>query len=295
MSVVHELLSQLEEKETSASPWLSEEGQKGGVFTADLPAEILNDFYDLKEYVRIASLRGQTRVISVASSLPGEGSSTIAAYLGYLLTGQAAPKSAPSAETDKVRDAKPAEQDPIFSNSFKASLEDPQKPAMPELSLPPANDILLVDANLHQPGLHRFFSLQVEGGLAEVLEHQLDWRKCVRPIRQLNLKVLTAGRSSLIPAELLGSEAFRKLVKEWRSTFSYVIFDSAPVLRYVDALTLATSVDGVILVVCAGKTRWEIAQDAKRKLAVAQANLLGVALNRNRIGVTVPLPVLEKN
>jgi capsular exopolysaccharide synthesis family protein len=292
MSVVHELLSQLEETEVrNSSPWLAEENQRAGRFTFDLPDEILNDFYDLKEHVRIANMRGQMRVLSVASSLPGEGSSTIATYLAYLLTGQAA-KKAPTTEAAELLENSVNKQTPT-DNIFSLPLKDDH--GSDDSSSPSTflNDTLLVDANFHQPGLHNFFGLRVEGGLADILEHQVDWKKCVKPIQQLNLKVITAGVSDILPAELLGTESFRNLIKEWRATFNYVIFDSAPVLKYVDALTLATSVDGTILVVCAGKTRWEIAQDAKRKLAGAQANLLGVALNRSRVGVMTPVTATE--
>ena len=298
MSVVHELLNELEEKEVRSSvPFQARYNQEGGFFDFDLPDEILNDFYDLKEYVRIANMRGQMRALSVTSSLPGEGSSTIATYLAYLFTGLAAKKqtSADESQTEADHTEEPEEQNSIFSTTFNNMIKE-KKPEKQEFTL--ADDILLVDANLHQPSIHEFFSLRAEGGLAEILEHQLDWKKCLKPIRNSNLKVITAGVSEILPAELLGSDVFRALVKEWREAFSYVIFDSAPVLKYVDALTLATAVDGVILVVCAGKTRWELAQDAKRKLAVAQANLLGVALNRSKIGAVSPVyspAIAEKN
>jgi hypothetical protein len=100
MSVVHELLNELEAKEIgSTASSRAQENPGGGFFAFDLPSEILNDFYDLKEYVRIANMRGQMRALSVTSSLPGEGSSTIATYLAYLFTGLAAKKPATADES----------------------------------------------------------------------------------------------------------------------------------------------------------------------------------------------------
>ncbi len=299
MSVVHDLLNHVEEKElVDTSPWAADSRPaKRGLFVFDLPNEILNDFYDLKEYVRIANLRGQMRVLSMASSVAGEGSSTIATYLAFLMSGGVAQKveesiDKPGAEEihDEEEERKP-DADKIFTTEFttlsKKKIDDaPSEDAQEEKAQKAEpRDILLVDANFHQPGLHRFFGLQPEDGLAEIIENKLDWKQFAKPVHDSNLQIITAGRPGRNPAELLSSEIFLNLVKEWRDHFRYVIFDSPPVLSYVDALSLATVVDGVVLVVWAGHTRWEVAQNAKRKLSTAHSNLLGVALNRRKIDI----------
>ncbi len=297
MSVVHDMLHHAEGKKVvESSPWAAgSRPAKRGLFVFDLPNEILNDFYDLKEYVRIANLRGQMRVLSMASSVAGEGSSTIATYLAFLMSGGVAHKieesiDNPQPEEIHEEDRKP-DTDKIFTTEFSAlskkkvddsALEEAQEKKSQKEE---PRDILLVDANFHQPGLNRFFGLQPEDGLAEIIEGKLDWRQFAKPVHESNLQIITAGRPSKNPAELLSSETFLHLVKEWRDHFRYVIFDSPPVLSYVDALSLATVVDGVVLVVWAGHTRWEVAQNAKRKLATAHSNLLGVALNRRKMDI----------
>ena len=145
-------------------------------------------------------------------------------------------------------------------------------------------DVLLVDANLHQPSIHRFFRLGVEDGLGEIIEHRLDWRKFVKPIYGSDLKVITAGKTDLMPAELLGSLEFGNVVEKWREQFRYVLFDSPPILPYVESLCLSAVSDGIVLIVRAGQTRWEVAQNAKRKLVAANANLIGVTLNQRKLG-----------
>ncbi|MBN1999979.1 CpsD/CapB family tyrosine-protein kinase [candidate division KSB1 bacterium] len=295
MSVVHELLSQLEEKEKETSdPWLAEDGQKQkGLFVFDLPNEIVNDFYDLKEYIRIANMRGQMRVLSITSSLPGEGSSTIATYLAHLM-GSRMGKSLDSANSKPESQSKNSKGSEIFKDTFssdsgKSKTSGTGRPKTGEF----ADSVLIIDANLHEPSLHNKFGLRRDGGLAEIIEHQLDWRKYVKTVQHTGLKIMTAGRSEVVPAELVGSDIFRVLIKELRENFRYIILDSPPVLKYVDALSLSTVADGVILVVCSGKTRWEVAQSAKRKLAVAQANLLGVALNRSKMNVYGPVASMK--
>ncbi len=301
MSVVHDALLRLDETKDPFSHSWSTKGKPGqaGIFVFDLPNEIVNDFYDLKEYIRIANIRNQMRVLSIASSVYGEGSSTIAAYLAALMSGsllgnQEAQGSMPSAEDILESEAV---SDTVFKADFRSlvATDKTLEPGTVDIKTRTGDEvkskngknshhhsILLIDANLHQPSLHNFFGLDEDEGLADVIEHQLDWHQYVRFVHGAALQVLTAGKTKLNPADLLGSEAFRQLVQEWRKKFDYVIFDSPPVLPFVDSLSLAAVADGVVLVVRAGQTRWEVAQNAKRRLVSAHANLLGVALNRRK-------------
>jgi len=295
MSVIFEALEKLDEKEGKSSPpWSAAKGSaKGGIFSFDLPKEILSDFYDLREYIRIASMRGQMRVLSITSSVSGEGSSTIATFLAFLMAHglekkiekavmQSAKEPAPSAQVIE-KDKKEAEK--IFQEEFSSFMQpESEKPA--EGARVAESGILLVDANLRQPSLHKYFGLNVEDGLAEIVEGRLDWRKLAKNVRQSDLKIITAGRIRGNPADVISSDVLRSLMKQWRQEFRYIIIDSPAVLNFVDSLTLAAMADGVILVVRAGTTRWEIAQSAKRKLVMAHANLLGVALNRHKL--TIP-------
>lgn len=285
---MHDMLTQVESKEKDqAGLWSVNPNQGRGILVFDLPSEIINDFYDLKEYVRIANMRNQMTVLSVASSLPGEGSSTISTYLAYLLSGGVLRKASALHHEPVAAAVKDSSQNSgLFTADFEAikSSADSTKQALENTLATP--DVLLVDANFAQPSLHRLFQVEEEDGLAEVLERRLDWRTQLKPIAETSLSLLTAGKTTLNPAELLGSELFRALIQEWRKLFGFVVIDSPPVLTQVAALSLAAVVDGVVLVVRAGQTRWEVAQNAKRKLTAAHANVLGVALNRKKSELT---------
>jgi capsular exopolysaccharide synthesis family protein len=293
MSVMFDALEKLDMKDGNATPpWAPAKGSaNGGVLSFTLPREILSDFYDLREYIRIASMRNPLRVLSITSSVPGEGSSTITTVLAFLMANglekkvekvieEVAPQAAAEEET--------AEKDPaaeeIFQPEFSAFLE-PDSQKVEESASSPEGGILLIDANLHTPSLHKYFGLEVEDGLADIIEKRADWRKVAKQVHQSDLKIITAGRVYNNPANLIGSDVFSDLLAEWRQVFRCVIIDSPSVLNYVDALTLAAMADGVILVVRAGNTRWEIAQNAKRKLVMAHANLLGVTLNRHKFSI----------
>jgi capsular exopolysaccharide synthesis family protein len=292
MSTLFTALDRLDEKEgLSTPPWQTEiEAGSAGQLTMDLPREILNDFYDLREYVRIANMSGLMRVLSITSPVSGEGTSTVSTYLSLLLAGS--PKKAKVSEPPTGRVIEPVaeteEGEKIFADEFRAFIQDMAEeepiPAEPEpVSENKVPKVLLLDANLHQPTLHERIGLTLEGGLADILEGKGEWTSFVKQVRDTNLVVITAGRTEQNPSELLSSEAFRTFIKAIKEEFAYVIIDTPAVMNYVDSLSITSVVDGVVLVVRAGQTRWDVAQNAKRKLLLAHANLIGVALNRSRL------------
>ncbi len=316
MSAIFDELEKIDAKEgMAAPPWpAGEQSGQTGTLTCSLPEEILSDFYDLREYIRIAGQRSQMRVLTVTSSISGEGSSTIATWLAFLLSGgmekgmtervqaEAAGRDfIAGSETDPTGVREPdrppktgsapeggGQEQPHGEEIFQSQFTDfIQKEAAEALiQAIKQGGVLLVDANLYHPALHRFFGVEQDKGLAEIIEEKRDWRKLTRCLTRGDLHIITAGAAKGKPADIIGSEALRELVRIWREEFRYVIIDAPAVLNYVDALSLSALSDGVILVVRAGQTRWEVAQNAKRKLSVAQANLLGVALNRQKI--TIP-------
>ena len=97
---------------------------------------------------------------------------------------------------------------------------------------------------------------------------------------QENLFLLPSGKPPPNPAELIGSAHTVFLLNHLKSRYDVVLIDSSPILPASDALLLAPQVDGVVLVVEAGKTNRNILRDATQQLRNAQAKILGVLLNR---------------
>jgi capsular exopolysaccharide synthesis family protein len=288
MSVLFNALDKLDEKkDPSTMPWKNMVGS--GQFLVDLPSEMWNDFYDLREYIRIANMRGMMRLLSITSSVSGEGSSTVAAYLAMLMAGankkakETATRLAKSAKNEPA--AKEAAADKLFEEDFRAFVHEAvndKKKNGESAPAQPAENVLLIDGNLHKPTVHEIMGLPLELGLCDILEQSVDWHRCVKAVKGAHLGVITAGKGKLNPAELFGTDSFRFFIKAVKDEYSYVLIDTPAVLNYVDSMSIAAVVDGVVLVVRAGQTRWEVAQDAKRKLITAHANLLGVALNRRK-------------
>jgi non-specific protein-tyrosine kinase len=141
--------------------------------------------------------------------------------------------------------------------------------------------VLLVDADLRRPGLHTCLDLSNRRGLTSLLvEKGREPVDVVRKTRVSGLQVITAGRLPVNPAEVLGFAETTALFAQLRAVADYVIVDSPPALSVTDALILAQNVDGVLLVVEAGKTRRSALTSLVAALESVKAPILGVVLNR---------------
>ncbi len=141
--------------------------------------------------------------------------------------------------------------------------------------------VVLVDADLRRPVQHNLFHLSNDSGLTNGLlqsEPQLDGYACMTEVE--NLRVITTGHLPPNPAELLGSKRMQKLIETLKSHFDMVIFDTPPCLPVADTAILARHMDGVLLIVNAGRTRRDTAVKAKETLQRAGARVVGVVLNR---------------
>ena len=141
--------------------------------------------------------------------------------------------------------------------------------------------VLIVDCDLRRPRLHAHFNMPNARGLTNALSgdaSEID--NLIQTCEQSpNLKVLTSGPMPPNPAELLGSEEMRKLLKTLSEKFTHVIVDSPPAISFTDASILSTFVDGVILVVHGGRSSRAVVRRAKQQLLDIGANIFGVVLN----------------
>jgi capsular exopolysaccharide synthesis family protein len=138
---------------------------------------------------------------------------------------------------------------------------------------------LMVDCDLRRPSLTRHMDLAPSPGLSNAVMGEVAWRDAVQETDLPNLWVMTVGDVPVHPSELLDSAQMRLLVEEFSSTYDRVLFDTSSALAVTDAAVLGAIVDGVILVVKAGKTPWRQAQRSLEILDGAGADVLGVALN----------------
>lgn len=137
---------------------------------------------------------------------------------------------------------------------------------------------LLIDCDLHNPGLERLFGLRAEAGLADYLRGEADLDGLLLPTPVAGLSLLAAGRAAPEAAELLGSERMRSLLADLsRRSDRIAVLDSPPLLLAADPALLAAQVDAVLLVVRAGLAEREAVARAIEPLGGGK--LLGVVFN----------------
>jgi capsular exopolysaccharide synthesis family protein len=140
--------------------------------------------------------------------------------------------------------------------------------------------VLLVDADLRSPSLHRLFGMRDNLGLVSYLTGHQDWHTVVRPSGSHGLDLLFCGPIPPNPSELLSSRSMGELIRSAREQYEFVILDSAPMLALADSRILATLVSGVLLVVKNAMIPREQVKQALFGIHSVGANVVGVALNR---------------
>jgi len=100
-----------------------------------------------------------------------------------------------------------------------------------------------------------------------------------------NLSVITGGIPHTSPSSIFESSLLDSLIEQMETRADWVLFDSPPINAYNDSRTLATKMDGVVMVVQAEKTRWEVAQSARQRMEHDNVNILGVVLNKKKMHI----------
>ncbi|MBP6820988.1 MAG: polysaccharide biosynthesis tyrosine autokinase [Acidobacteria bacterium] len=139
--------------------------------------------------------------------------------------------------------------------------------------------VLLIDADLRRPTVHRVFKMGQSQGLSTFLSRQVEIDPLINKLWVPNLSVLPCGPIPPNPAELISSERMRLLLKELGEKYDHILIDSPPLINVTDPVILSTMVDGVILVVQAGRSTRDIVRRARQELGSVGAKIFGVVLN----------------
>jgi capsular exopolysaccharide synthesis family protein len=137
--------------------------------------------------------------------------------------------------------------------------------------------VLLVDADLRKPRIHKILGLPNRYGLSTYLAGDASRILSRGPIPKLD--VITSGPIPPNPSELLSSERFKRLLASMGGEYDLVIFDSPPVLTVTDSLLLGRQVDGTIVVARAGKATYEIVEKGLKLLGDVKSHMLGMLIN----------------
>ena len=139
--------------------------------------------------------------------------------------------------------------------------------------------VLLIDCDLRRPTVHRALRIPKQRGLSGYLSSEAQPEDVVQETRVPNLSAITCGAIPPNPAELLASDRMRALLAWASEHYEHVLLDSPPLLSVTDPVILSTRVDGVILVVQAGRSTRDLLRRARNELLQVGAKVFGVVLN----------------
>jgi capsular exopolysaccharide synthesis family protein len=140
--------------------------------------------------------------------------------------------------------------------------------------------ILLIDADLRKPSLHRYLGLRNDKGLADYLVGLATLDEIIQSVKDSPLQIITSGALSRNPSELLASERFRELLDKCGERYDRVVIDVPPVLYIPDGLIIAKVVHTGILVCGAGMVHKKTIRQVREKFDSVGYAFIGAIINR---------------
>jgi len=140
--------------------------------------------------------------------------------------------------------------------------------------------VLLIDADLRRPSIHKTLGMGPRSGLSNVLTGSATLQQAITrsPILP-NLSVLPAGTPPPNPAELLASTNMRDVLEELRGQYDHIVVDTPPTLSVTDAVVLSPRADAIVLVIRCGQTTKQALRRSRDILMQVNAKVSGVLLN----------------
>lgn len=144
--------------------------------------------------------------------------------------------------------------------------------------------VLLIDADLRKPRLHKVFGARNTVGLSGYLAGRVPFEDAVQKTQIDNIWLMTSGPHPPNPAELLNSRHMRELVGLAKERFDTVLIDTPPVLAVIDPVIVASLADATVFIVRAAKTTRKALGRAVSEIRKSKADVIGLVFNEVRIG-----------
>ena len=152
------------------------------------------------------------------------------------------------------------------------------------------NKVLLVDADLRKPLVHKYYGLPIGPGLTDFVLGNYNWNEVTNTISDImlgdfgiddilttpgmdTLHIVTAGTKPPNPSEILSSNRFREFLKDVSKDYNFIFIDAPPVMPVADASDIASLTDGVILVYMTGKIGRGVLKRVKANLENVDAKI----------------------
>jgi succinoglycan biosynthesis transport protein ExoP len=140
--------------------------------------------------------------------------------------------------------------------------------------------VLLIDADLRRPSIHKTLGMGPRSGLSNVLTGSATLEQAITRSSILpNLNILPAGTPPPNPAELLASPNMRDILDKLRGQYDHIVVDTPPTLSVTDAVVLSPRADAIVLVIRSGQTTKQALRRSRDVLMQVNAKVSGVLLN----------------
>lgn len=145
--------------------------------------------------------------------------------------------------------------------------------------------VLIIDADMRKPKLHRVFKTPITPGLSDYLGNFCDLQAAIHPYADVEgLYVMASGKLPPNPTELILSSKFNHLLKLLEEKFDYVFIDAPPVCVVTDACIIAQKTLGAVLVCRSAHTRTDLLRRAKAEIEQGGGKVLCSLLNAVNYG-----------
>ena len=139
--------------------------------------------------------------------------------------------------------------------------------------------VLLIDADMRRGYMHKYFNLDVNPGLAEFLNHQVELSQVVNSTEVAGLSVITRGKNPANPSEMLGSEQFAVLLEQLSQEYDHIIIDTPPILAVTDGIIISQYAGVNLLVARYAKSQMKELELSLNRFEQANVKVNGFILN----------------
>jgi protein-tyrosine kinase len=150
------------------------------------------------------------------------------------------------------------------------------------VSLRMEKSVLLIDLDRSRPDLHVYANLKPEVDAEDSLDNDVPFEKSLCRVEESSLYVMPLFQKTIVTPRNIDAAKGNAFWEPLKERFDLIIVDSPPATMFPDGPAIVSQVDGVILVVEAEKTRWQVAQNVKEKILQHGGNIIGVAFNKRR-------------
>ncbi len=141
------------------------------------------------------------------------------------------------------------------------------------------NSVLLIDADLRKPTIHKLFRMTNEDGLSKVLSKQIPVEQAIKKDVKPNLSIITSGPIPPNPSELLSMPIYEQTIDQLADKYDYIIIDTPPVNIVSDCQLIVRAVQGIVFVVRYKVSQYKDLELAAENIRNIDGNILGVVIN----------------